>query len=258
MNAQHYSLDGNFLERFKLLPAVIRAQELLINGQITEARREWNQVTLSFNEDQHYTAAHYAHQIGWDSQAIRSAISAKRWHDLELRFPLSFEKDFEKIAQLRNLNSNWLIAMARQESALTADAVSPAGARGLIQIMPDTATAVAQKHNIAYQSRQQLFDPEKNIELAGAYITSLLERFDGNNIYATAAYNAGPYRVEKWLNTTRDLPIDVWIESIPFYETREYVKNVLAYSVIYAHRRHQYGLQMATVNYLPKQNPAVK
>jgi len=252
MNEQHYSLDGNFLERFKQLPGIVRAQELFHTEQTTAARREWYRATLGFNDVQHYTAAHQASQIGWHSQAIRSAIAAKRWDDLELRFPLSFEENFEETAQQRQLNSNWLFAMARQESALTPDAVSHAGARGLIQMMPATAKTVARKHNITYHSRKQLFDPEKNIELASAYITSLLEQFDGNNIYATAAYNAGPHRVEKWLKTTAHLPIDVWIESIPFHETRQYVKNVLTYSAIYAHRRHQSSLQMATVNYLAK------
>lgn len=258
MNEQHYSLDGNFLERFKQLPGIIRARELLHFEQTTAARREWYRATQGFNDDQHYTAAHLAEKIGWHSQAIRSAIAAKRWHDLKLRFPLSFEDNFEETAQLRQLNSNWLFAMARQESALTADAVSHAGARGLIQMMPATAKNVARKHKIPYHSRQQLFDPEKNIELASAYLSSLIEQFDGNNIYATAAYNAGPHRVEKWLKNTAHLPIDVWIESIPFHETRQYVKNVLTYSAIYAYRRNQSSLQMATVNYLPKQSATVE
>ena len=111
----------------------------------------------------------------------------QRWHDLELRFPLSFEEVFKRTAQQHQLNSDWLFAMARQESALTADAISHAGARGLIQLMPATAKAVARRHNIAYHSRQQLFIPEKNIALASAYLASLVEQFDGNKIYATAA-----------------------------------------------------------------------
>ena len=114
---------------------------------------------------------------------------------------------------------------------------------------------VARKHKIPYHSRQQLFDPQKNVELASAYLGSLLKQFDGNDIYATAAYNAGPHRVEKWLKTTRHLPIDVWIESIPFHETRQYVKNVLTYSAIYAHRRNQSNFQMATTNYLTVPHP---
>lgn len=255
MNPQRYSVDGNFLERFKQLPSIVRVRELLQTNQTTEARREWYQTTLEFDENQHYTAAHHAQQIGWNSQAIRSTIAAKRWHDLELRFPLSFERTIEEAAHHRQLNSNWLFAMARQESALTPEAVSHKGARGLIQIMPATARNVARKHKIPYHSRQQLFDPKKNVELASAYLNSLLKQFDGNDIYATAAYNAGPHRVKKWLKTTRHLPIDVWIESIPFHETRQYVKNVLTYSAIYAHRRNQYNFQMATTNYLSIPHP---
>jgi len=255
MNSQRYSVDGNFLERFKQLPAIIRARELLHAKQLTAARREWYQATLAFDKEQHYTAALYAQQINWNSQAIRSTIAAKRWHDLELRFPLSFEETIEEASQQRQLNSNWLFAMARQESALSPEAVSHKGARGLIQIMPATARNVARKHKIAYHSHQQLFDPQKNAELASAYLSSLLEQFDGNHIYATAAYNAGPHRVEKWLKTTRHLPIDVWVESIPFHETRQYVKNVMAYSAIYAHRRNQSNFQMATTSYPPIHHP---
>lgn len=255
MNHQRYSVDGNFLERFKQLPSIIRVQELLQTDQTTEARREWYQATLEFNENQHYTAAHHAQQIGWNSQAIRSTIAAKRWHDLELRFPLGFEQTIAEAAHQQQLNSNWLFAMARQESALTPEAVSHKGARGLIQIMPATARNVARKHKIAYYSRDQLFEPQKNVELASAYLSSLLKQFNGNDIYATAAYNAGPHRVKKWLQTTRHLPIDVWIESIPFHETRQYVKNVLTYSAIYAHRRNQSNFQMATTHYLTVPSP---
>ena len=249
MNHKSYAIDGNFLERFKVMPAIVRARELLLAGQSTEARREWYRASLEFNPDQHYAAAHYARQLHWHDQAIRSAIAAKRWHDLELRFPLAHEQAMDEAAQQRQLDSNWLMAMARQESAMTHDAVSHMNARGLIQMLPGTARTVARKHNIRYQGQHELFDPEKNIELASAYLTTLLKEFNGNDIYATAAYNAGPHRVEKWLKTTANLPIDVWIESIPFHETRQYVKNVLTYSAVYAHRRNQLGVQMATINY---------
>jgi soluble lytic murein transglycosylase len=249
MNHKSYAIDGNFLERFKVLPAIVRTRELLAAGQTVEARREWFRATQHFNSDQHYAAAHYAKQLNWHDQAIRSAIAAKRWHDLELRFPLAYEATIEHAAQARQLNSNWLMAMARQESAMTHDAVSGKNARGLIQMLPSTARTVARKNKISFRGEKDLFDPAKNIELASAYLSSLLEEFNNNDIYATAAYNAGPHRVKKWLEMTADLPIDVWIESIPYHETRQYVKNVLTYSAVYAHRRNQQGVQMATVNY---------
>ena len=129
------------------------------------------------------------------------------------------------------------------------DAVSGKNARGLVQILPSTAREVARKYNISYHDQAELFIPNKNIELASAYLSNLLKEFNGNDIYATAAYNAGAYRVKKWLESTSHLPIDVWIESIPFYETRQYVKNVLTYSAVYAYRRNQTGVQMATINY---------
>jgi soluble lytic murein transglycosylase len=245
MNAQRYPIDSDFLARFKQRSSIIRARELLHSKQVIEARREWHQATLDFNKTQHYTAAYYAQELGWSSQAILSASKAKRWHDLQLRFPLSFEKIIILAAKKQPSTSNLLLAMARQESALAPGAVSPKGARGLIQMMPTTASHVARKHKIAYRSRQQLFDPQKNVELASAYFHSLIKQFDDNVIYAIAAYNAGPRRVKEWLKTTHRLPMDIWIESIPFKETRQYVKNVLTYRAIYAHRRQQLGIPMS-------------
>lgn len=255
LNAASFAVDGNILEQFKRQPGVVRARELFLTGQVTDARREWSWASRGFSSDRHYTAAYYAHQLGWDSQAIRSTIEAERWNDLKLRFPLAFQDQIGAAANRSRLSSNWLLAIARQESAMTADAQSPKGAMGLMQIMPSTAKIVAKKHKISYRSKYQLLDPAKNIELASAYLKQLLEQYKGNSIYATAAYNAGPHRVNRWLQKTAGQPLDIWIENIPFGETRQYVKNVLAYSVIFAHLREQKGFRMATKEYLSEFSP---
>jgi len=106
----------------------------------------------------------------------------------------------------------------------------------LMQLMPSTAKQTAKAAGMTYH-QQALLQPETNIKLGSHYLTGLLNRFDGNRILAAAAYNAGPNRVRQWLNRSdQRLPFDVWIETIPFYETRKYVQNVLAYSVIYGYR----------------------
>ena len=106
-----------------------------------------------------------------------------------------------------------------------------------MQLMPATANEVARRHGIAYRSVHQLFDPSLNIRLGTRYYRDMLDRFQGNRILATAAYNAGPGRVRQWLDRSAGrLPFDAWIEAIPFTETRNYVQNVLAFSAIYAHR----------------------
>jgi soluble lytic murein transglycosylase len=129
-----------------------------------------------------------------------------------------------------------IFAIARQESAWENDAQSSAGAMGLMQILPATAKETASKVGIAFE-QADLLTPEKNIIIGSKYISSLLKRFDNNRITAIAAYNAGPTRVSRWLKETdSNLPHDIWIEVIPFGETRKYVQNVLSYAVIYSHQ----------------------
>jgi soluble lytic murein transglycosylase len=110
---------------------------------------------------------------------------------------------------------------------------SHAGALGLMQLMPATARATAKRHAIPLPRLSLLSEPDTNIRLGTAYLSEMAERFNGNLAYASAAYNAGPYRVSQWLDARGDLPLDIWIETIPFDETRNYVQNVLAFRVIY-------------------------
>ena len=116
-----------------------------------------------------------------------------------------------------------------------ADARSPAGAKGLMQLMPNTAKSL-KKGKI---NRNELLDADSNIQLGTRYLKKLLDRNSGNQILATAAYNAGPYRVKSWLKNLKAIPADIWIETIPFKETRNYVKSVLAYQEIYQHEPGQ-------------------
>ena len=255
LSAQSYSLKNNFIEQLNQSPGMVRAKELFLLGYTTEARREWVWASKAYDADQHYAAAYFAQQLGWNSQAIQSAISAERWHDLNLRFPLAYQEAMDNAATDRQLDVNWLLAIARQESAMNSDAQSPKGASGLMQIMPSTAKSLSKNHGIKYRSTYDLLNPMKSIELASAYLKDLLVQFKGNSIYATAAYNAGPHRVSGWLKKNSDQPIDIWIESIPFAETRQYVKNVLAYSVIFAKLRQEEGFRMATAQYLSNLSP---
>ncbi len=257
LNHTSYAIDGNFLALFRSTPAVLRARELRELGEMTDARREWRFATTGLSNGQQYTAAHYAYELGWYSQSIRSAIAAERWDDLNLRFPPAHEQVIAEAAESRDLQTNWLLAMARQESAMDPSARSPKGAIGLLQLMPATARAVARKHNFRYRNSTTLLDPNTNANFGAAYLQELADRFNGNMIYATAAYNAGPGRVNGWLRNSAHLPIDVWIENIPYAETRQYVKNVLAFSVIYAHQRQQAGVRMATAQFTPIFAPAI-
>ena len=226
---------GNRLAR---IPAVSRARELFELGRLDEARREWGIVMTRLGDDKEamQSAAKLAQEWGWHDQAIFTLARTRYWDDLELRFPLEYQRWIDGAAQRRQVNNSWVYAVVRQESAFSQDARSPAGALGLMQLMPGTARYIARKISHPRPKRQDLYEPRTNIALGTAYLDRVLERFDGNGVLATAAYNAGPARVSQWM-PEETLPADLWIETIPFKETRRYVQRVLAYHVIYDSRQ---------------------
>lgn len=156
--------------------------------------------------------------------------------DLDLRFPLAFREPVMKQARRQEIDPAWIFAVMRQESAFSADARSPAGAMGLMQLMPRTAQQVARRLNTRLPSRGQLLQADTNIRLGSAYLRRLLNDLDENAALATAAYNAGPHRVKSWLPEGSEMPADLWIESVPFSETHNYVRRVFAYTAIYEQR----------------------
>ncbi|WP_439134159.1 transglycosylase SLT domain-containing protein [Pseudomaricurvus sp.] len=218
-------------------PSMVRAKELYEIGDFLNSNREWYYMGKQFTlKEEHLAAAKLTDQWGWHQKTIISLATVKAWDDLKLRFPLAYNQQYFSAAKKNRVSPLLLLAITRQESAFAATARSPAGAMGLMQLMPQTAKETARKAGVRY-SKSRLYEPDTNILLGSAYITELLDRFDDNRILAAAAYNAGPYRVKQWLRRSDgQLPYDVWIEVIPFKETRKYVQNVLAYSVIYGYR----------------------
>ena len=181
-------------------------------------------------------AAHLASRWGWHQLAIGTLIDAGERNALELRFPALYAQDFARAARQQGLEQNWLYAIARQESALNASVKSPAGALGLMQLMPATAELTARKTGIAYRGSRDLLDPATNVALGSRYMRMLLDQFQQNRILAAAAYNAGPARVKQWLQALpATVEHDRFVETIPFPETRQYVQNVLSFAVIYAY-----------------------
>jgi soluble lytic murein transglycosylase len=233
----HRSMQaGTALNQTNNIAAVDRAQQFFQMGDMLSARREWNDVTNKLSELQLAAATNIAHQWGWHQQAIHTTIKAGEWNDLSIRFPLAYQHSIIGSAKSATINPEWVYAITRQESSFAQDAYSSAGARGLMQLRPSTAQQVARQIGIPYRN-QDLFEADKNIELGSQYLKQLLDDFSGNRILATAAYNAGPHRVKRWLkNQASAMPMDIWIETLPFHETRNYVQNVLAFAVIYGHR----------------------
>ena len=223
------SVTEHELEQLQQQPAVKRAQEWLALGRLTEARREWNYLQHGADEKQKLVSAKLAHQLQWYEQAIFSLADAGYWDDVELRFPLAFQQEISQSAAKAEIDSGWAMAIARRESSFMADAASPVGARGLMQLMPATARQIAKKP----VQLAQLYNPVINIDYGTDYLNYLMKRNDGNLLMATAAYNAGYSRVKQWIPKDYAVPADVWVETIPYRETRDYVKAVMAYYQIY-------------------------
>lgn len=223
------------------MPALKRTKELWLKGNFSEAQAEWQYATRLMSPRELAAAGRIAQKWGWYNKAIMAMISGNVWDDLDVRFPLAYRETVEQVSSKTKVDSILIYAIARQESAFAEKARSSAGALGLMQIMPGTARQTARKTGIKHEDRY-LLDPEYNINLGSHYLNELLKQFKGNRILAAAAYNAGPHRVNTWIKRTPlNVPYDVWIESIPFSETRGYVQNVLAFSVIYAYRMGQPG-----------------
>lgn len=233
LNHAAIDTDNEVLSSVQEEPAIRRARELLVLERYLDARREWYFVTRTFDQDELIAAAQIAHEWQWHDRAISSMAKAKAWNDLGIRFPLKHKQQVFKAAKDKEIDPPWIYAMMRKESAFMRDAHSSAGALGLMQLMPGTAKSVARKLNMRNPSKQDLFNPEKNIRLGTTYLQQVYQQLNKNPVLAIAAYNAGPHRVKRWLPES-NMPADIWIELVPFKETRNYVKSVLAYQVIYA------------------------
>lgn len=219
---------------------MLRAHEFLDRGNLSAATREFFYSARRMKPEQAAIAGRLAERWGWHRHGIQVMAEAQLWDELQVRFPIVYQDHVTKAAKQTSVNPLLIFAVARQESAFMHDAKSPAGAVGLMQLLPSTAKQTAQKSGMSFNA-QDLIKPDKNIALGSRYLDYLLGVFDGNRILAAAAYNAGPSRVRQWMNKEKNaqLPYDVWIETIPFKETRGYVQNILSFSVIYAYRLGQ-------------------
>ncbi len=234
MNHNPTYVDASVVQRTRIHPNVKRALAFLDLNRIPQARREWQHAFNNLDNNGRQALALLAGRLEWSDRAIMTLAQLRDWHDLQLRFPLAHEPLFDKAAKRSKIEKTWIYGIARQESAFMHDARSPVGATGLMQLMPRTARSVSKRLRIKYSSKK-LVDPKYNVRLGSHYLKTLLKRYKGNRVLATAAYNAGPTNVKRWLKRF-DGPLDIWIENIPFNETKEYVQRVLAYSTIYSYR----------------------
>lgn len=214
--------------------ALVRIDELIALDKVIAAKSEWRWLLERVSQKEKEMLAAYAANAGWHQMTITATISASLWDNNQLRFPVVHQNLFNLHGQKNGIDPITLMSLARQESAMDSDAQSPVGARGLMQIMPDTARYTARKYQLSYSNPDELYQVGKNIEIGSRYLSSLLERYDQNRILAFAAYNAGPSRVDSWLKRSQGkLDAYGFIEAIPFAETRGYVQNILMFETYY-------------------------
>jgi len=199
----------------------------------SESLREWYYIVRDQPDDVLLLAAEQARQAGHYDRAINAADRTQARHDYSLRYLAPFRADFEGAAKVHDVDIAMLYAIARQESRFTADIVSSAGAVGLMQLMPGTARWVAKQLSRADYRPSVIADTEINTLFGAYYFKYWLERLDGMPALAAAAYNAGPGRAKAW-RPPAPLEGAIWVETIPFNETRDYVKKVLANAMVYA------------------------
>jgi soluble lytic murein transglycosylase len=225
--------DENVIEAISRREDLQRARELFLVGLDSRGRSEWGAAIARLSAAEKTQAAVLAHRWGWHSRAIATAASVGHYDDLALRYPLPFRQSFEQHATAASIATTWALGIARSESLFMRDVRSRAGAIGLMQLMPATGRQVARENKLTYAGLDTLTDPNQNILLGTSYLGSMVARYDGNHVLATAAYNAGPHRVDRWLPESSVIDARVWIETIPFNETRKYVRRVLAAETIF-------------------------
>lgn len=225
--------DSSLLSRLSSEPALVRAREFQFVNLPNESRREWNNWMQGKEVDEIAASAVLANRWQLHDRAIFAAGVSEQRRAISLRFPLLYRSEVAQASMDHRIEPAWIFGVMRRESAYIRDIRSGAGAVGLMQLMPRTAKYVAELLG-EKNWRGDLTDAKTNIRFGTSYLRHVMDRFDDHQVLATASYNAGPHRVNQWLRDA-EIDADLWIDTIPFTETRRYVRAVLAYAAIYEH-----------------------
>ena len=200
-----------------------------------EGNREWNWELRNMTDRQLIASAEYAKRINLYDRVVNTADRTKQEHDFSLRYPTPYREELSPIAKQIDLNLAWTYGLIRQESRFIMNASSSVGASGLMQVMPGTAKYVAKKIGMTSYTSDKLSDTGTNLTLGSNYLNMVLVDLDGSWVLASAAYNAGPSRSKAWREKlTSPTEGAIFAETIPFNETRTYVKNVLVNATYYS------------------------
>lgn len=219
------------------LPLIEQIKALYRSNQTGQASRLLNDFSSELPKDEKIALAQWvATELKWYGKSISFSNTDELNNQLSLRFPLAYQRLILTFSKIYQVPQALIYAIIRQESAFREDATSSAGAKGLMQLMPATAHVVSKQNRIHYASHQQLFSAQNNIELGAAYLKGLSKHYHHHPLLMAAAYNAGPKQVANWLKNTPPKDIDIWIETLPWPETRNYLKNIIAFYAVYQYR----------------------
>jgi len=232
---QQYTTTEPEVSSIAKLPAIKRALELQRLGLRWEAKAEWVWATSDFNDRQLLAAAEYAARQNWYDIAISTADNTQQTHDFNLRYPTPYRDLIRTSAKDTQLDEAWIYGITRQESRFMHYAKSGVGASGLMQLMPATAKWAAKRMGMSGYRNDMIDDLSTNIEIGTYYMRYTLDLMSGQAVMATAAYNAGPSRAKRWM-AQQPMEAAIYIETIPFAETRGYVQKVMANAHFYAPR----------------------
>lgn len=199
-----------------------------------QALSEWETTLKLANREELLYLASAAYAKGWHFHSIRAFAVAKYWDDLHRRFPTPYLKEVKTAARVNRLGPSLVYAIIRTESSFRPDIVSRSGAVGLMQLLPSTGRSVMRKIN--YRGSRRLTNPQTSIDIGSSYIRKLLNDSQGNLAISIASYNAGANTVKDWLPEERTIPAVEWIETIPYGETRKYVRSILYAQTIFSWR----------------------
>lgn len=231
-HAQSLNVDASAVQSLLKVAGMQRVRELLAVQLRSEATAEWNQVFVTLQPNEQLAAAKLAHEWLWYDQAVATTAKLGLYNDYKFLYPQPYDPEVNAAAKLSGLSADLLYGVMRQETLFRADAQSGANARGLLQLLPETARITARKFNMAVPTADDLYKPAINVPLGAVYLKSLVDNFDGQVPLALASYNAGPAAVRRWL-PPQAMEADILLENVPFNETRAYVQRVLWHSLVF-------------------------
>lgn len=221
-------------------PVIEQVKTLYQTKQILQASRLLNDFISELPKEEASALVYWiATDLKWHGKSVYLSNTETLNNQLALRFPLAYNNTIKTYTTKYGVPAEFVYAIIRQESGFREDVTSIAGARGLMQVMPQTASLVSKADKIPYSDHKQLFTSQKNINIGIAYLKQLGKRFSDHPVLIAAAYNAGPRQVVYWMKNHPPKEMDIWIETLPWQETRNYLKNIMAFYVVYQYRLNQ-------------------